>query len=244
MFAWRYLSFESWGRLASEGRLPVSQLSSFEDSSECMVPALALATRFQKPDYENPPLSAIDAYHLGYVESDKYATCWFLDDHESIAMWDLYIGRDNERRPKTRVAIAVSVVDLMKLAPLGSLASPVRYVRYDDEGSDFQFERPELWPFIKNWGYRHEQEFRIVVDGSSGALDIGPDPRWGWVRNSDLLGIIKRARVFGARRETIEGMQRQVGEVPDYHIVGQSRAFPDTFTAGRDGYAWHADFNP
>ena len=208
MFAWRYLSFESWARLEADPRLPVSRLSSFEDSSECMVPALALAARYYKPDYDKLPLSAIEAYHLGYVESDKYATCWFLDDHESIAMWDLYVGRDDQHMPLPGLAIAVPFVDLLKLAPASSLAAPVRYLRYDDEAVDFQYGRPELWPFIKNWGYRHEQELRIVVDEAYGDIEVGPDPRWGWVRNTNAVFCAVETHPTIATRTTNERTRR------------------------------------
>ena len=90
-----------------------------------------------------------------------FLSCWYMAEHESAAMWELYAGREGR-------GIAIrSRFDAMEAAlppdfPHSIYAGTVRYVDYNrDEipvGNSF-------YPFVhKRLSYQHEQELRLVID--------------------------------------------------------------------------------
>jgi hypothetical protein len=91
-----------------------------------------------------------------------YISCWHMDQHESDAMWKLYM------KANTGIAIQTTLGRL-KESMTGDkdhkvCIGKVRYIDYDTE------EIPEnnaFWPFLhKRASFRHESEVRAILFGA------------------------------------------------------------------------------
>jgi hypothetical protein len=229
---WRYLTEPAWDRLITDPRVPVTRIAGFDDAFECAVPAFVEGHRTQFKDAQSLLKAAA-------LERRKFASCWFAHEHESIAMWDLYVGRRN-----AGVAIAVLYAELQSLVPRGGLLGPVQYVRSDDASATVPLDRPDLWPFYKLWGYNHEREVRLVVPDDPAVVDIDfPEERWAHVRDTDLLCIVRMARVFSARKSAADVLGERVAAAAPGVDVGRTRAFPKLYRRGEDDW-WIEGMEP
>ena len=170
MLLWRYLTIDSWRRLVDDQRLPLTRIARFEDAFECAVPMLSDGRLLGEAPVSSSSME-IDFYRAAQ-QRKKWASCWFADEHESIAMWHLYVGNG-----EPGVAISVLHADLAAAIPNGVDLAPVHYVRQNDSSAEVAHDRPDLWPFIKIWGYRHEREVRVVplkmIANREGAVAAG-----------------------------------------------------------------------
>lgn len=101
-------------------------------------------------------------------QNTNYANCWYINNHESVAMWQLYSGSDS-------VAIRI---------PYKSLSNELIKKNFKLSGYNYQnlqfgnisyykFSDPvelgkiiiekEVMGFIKDYSFQHEQEFRLMV---------------------------------------------------------------------------------
>ena len=90
MGLWRYLSVESWNRLAVDRRLPLSRIAGFDDWHECSVPML-WAAHASPGDPNFARSEELWARRMSLL--DQFASCWFNSDRESFYMWELFVGR-------------------------------------------------------------------------------------------------------------------------------------------------------
>lgn len=234
MLLWRYLTVGAWERLARDPRLPLSRIAGFEDGFECALPSFIAQCKNPR-DPEMAKLHLMEAMR----ERRSFASCWFADEHESIAMWDLFIGRGDPG-----VALAVFNEDLRKMVPGNGQFGPVQYARHDDPTTDVAVDRPDLWPFYKLWGYRHEREFRLVVPDEPELVEHDADGRWGHLRGTDLLGLARSIRVFAPQKSLCDAMLERIrAEVPSTTDVGRSRAYPTMYRRHNDDW-WVEGMEP
>lgn len=98
----------------------------------------------------------------------SYASCWYVDNHESVAMWQLYSRRDS-------VAIRIPFKALDEQLSGGHFEpslnhieclkyGKVQYAKFNniDELRSLP-DAADLQGFLKDRGYQHEKEFRLVV---------------------------------------------------------------------------------
>lgn len=230
---WRYVDFGWWDRLVADPRLPLTRLAAFEDAFECSVVGWLHRALPGGHDLATDQLFADAAA----TQRLNFASCWFADDDESIAMWDLYVHRGPRLRVtadllghvvgyQPGVAIAVERDDLQHLAPSGAILDDVRYVRPPIPlGTSFPWDSPRQWPFYKFWGYRHEHEVRLIVERTA-PIETTTNGRFGALNGTDLLSLVRCARVFSPRaREEDDLIARVKREAPHVQIE-RTHAYP------------------
>lgn len=234
MLLWRYLTLEAWDRIAEDPRLPLSRIAGFEDGFECALPSF-IALRRNPADQDAAELLLASAMQ----ERRSFASCWFADEHESIAMWDLFVGRG---RPG--VALSVFSEDLRKIVPTSGRFGPVQYARHDDPTAGLAVDRPDLWAFYKLWGYRHEREVRLVIPDDPELVDYVADGRWGYLRDTNLVEITRTIRVFAPQKSTCDAMLQRIGtEISPRTDLERSRAYPAMYRRFDDDW-WVEGLEP
>ena len=120
--------------------------------------------------------SAKERLHNGHLQSLKimpkyaYASCWYLGDIESAAMWKLYGGTNN------CVAIRTTIFDLQEALDesddddLGIMH--LRPVRYIDESSSVDAQNYLKPMFEKRKSFSHENEFRALYLLRKGLVNL------------------------------------------------------------------------
>ncbi len=102
-------------------------------------------------------------------QDTNYASCWYINNHESVAMWQLYSKPDS-------VAIRIPFKDLLnELSNYNFNLPNHNYEKLTYGCVDYHqfnnFEKlcntdlkNDIQGFIKDSSFRHEQEFRIIVE--------------------------------------------------------------------------------
>ncbi len=244
MLLWRYMTVDTWRLFERDPRLGLSRIAGFDDAFECSLPLLAATHRARAGDAPaNSELTRL--FNLGAEQRRKWASCWFADEHESIAMWQLHVGRG-----VPGVAVAVLHADLLAATPNAATTAPVHYIRPDDHSAEAAIDRPDLWPLVKAWGYRHEREVRLVVPEAHGDVEISePSARWARLRSVDLRSMLRRCRVFDPNSASEVDVRRQVEAWAPGVDVTPSRAYPVVYQGvwryGMDpGHNWTSQLHP
>ena len=107
-----------------------------------------------------------------------------------------------------------------------AILDDVRYVRPPIPlGTSFPWDSPRQWPFYKFWGYRHEHEVRLIVERTA-PIETTTNGRFGALNGTDLLSLVRCARVFSPRaREEDDLIARVKREAPHVQIE-RTHAYP------------------
>ncbi|WP_323756094.1 hypothetical protein [Roseivirga sp.] len=185
LFLYRYITIDKLMDCLLNKRFPLTRLNLFEDKLEGITPQnLSLNLASDKIGKEIAPWIGEIVNHITLninpikrnslrrqkLDFQKYnfASCWFVNDHESVAMWQLYSSPDS-------IAIKIPVNSF-----LGELDSKrfdltgynhkkirygsVKYYRFDDIGSLSQLVTNEnIQGFLKDKSFSHESEFRVIL---------------------------------------------------------------------------------
>jgi hypothetical protein len=172
---WRYMDFTKFVALLDSRSLYFSSLAKLDDPFEGTLPAASLQVAKQqyKDFYKGlrgeKELGGESVEHVKHMKSINrltrpliYVNCWHMNDHESAAMWRLYI-KSNEG-----IAIQSTVkrlCDSFAVTRENVFVGKVRYVDYTRESHDV---RNPLQPaFLKRISFEHELELRAMVRQSS-----------------------------------------------------------------------------
>lgn len=219
---WRYMQVADWMRISADRRLGLTRLGAFNDGFECQLPSFVQETRQMASG--RPIDDAVARLHVAARrQMMNYASCWYADEQESIAMWERFVGRG---RPG--VAVGVLFDDLRRLVPAQAIFGPVTYVRLDDPDTDVCIDRPWLWPLFKLWGYRSEHEVRVIISRKDELLETDDDDRWGYLKGSDLMAIVRKVRVFAPTFSETQQLEKIVGETIQSGVTFTS-AYPHLF---------------
>lgn len=126
---------------------------------------------------------------------EKYlVSCWHINEHESAAMWSLYL-RSNEG-----VCIQSTYRRLRSCLPKCVLIGEVKYIDYQTEG----FSSGMVFNFImhKRKSFGHERELRAVFWEMDGTPDAQPyktkiEPAGLWIE-VDLPSLIETVHISPA----------------------------------------------
>jgi hypothetical protein len=175
---WHYMDFYKFAALLQNKALWLSRLDCFQDKYEGWLPRSV-----------RDALSALVVENQGYgsftypeLQKRVCASCWHINEHESIAMWALY-------SPKAGIAVC-SRVSLIRKAILkdfdpgawGLYGNVVRYTdlaTYEELLLNARTGRPVVKAselHLKRHGFAHEREYRLtstlenVEEGTPGKL--------------------------------------------------------------------------
>lgn len=161
---WRYMDFTKFVSLVDSRRLYFTRADKFDDPFEGSWPKMNVVARQYVPP-EIPP-EAQDNFrrHMASMSEinrnwPKFnaINCWHMNDHESAAMWKLYLKSDEGIAiQSTYRKLKDAITDDEKFF-LGT----VKYIDYESEWID---AGNLLSPFVhKRKSFEHEREVRAVI---------------------------------------------------------------------------------
>lgn len=149
---WRYLDFTKFISLLDTSKLFFTRVDLFEDPFEGSLPKKNVELRSQ---YANPDeRSKIDKHWRVCIA----ANCWHENEHESAAMWKLYLkSGEGVAIQSTYAKLKQSVIDQKDIVRIGE----VQYIDYEtemikEEGLTKPF-------FYKRKSFAHENEIRAII---------------------------------------------------------------------------------
>lgn len=174
-FLWRYLDIHKFLDFLRKKRFLFARMDQFEDVLEG-VPVVAMEAYMELLKNSKISLaelglsysdnSALDGLDPGIKkivinQVSHYVSCWFMEQRESMAMWNLYSNPES-------VAIRVSFQKLKNLlipdlsGEYGEryIGGKVSYQNFISEGEYFKMKVVAL---RKDLSFQHEKEFRFVV---------------------------------------------------------------------------------
>ncbi|WP_197065028.1 DUF2971 domain-containing protein [Vibrio hyugaensis] len=106
------------------------------------------------------PPEAIDQIikHTDQLKKEMFISCWFASDHESAAMWKLYLNSNEGIAIKTDHD---SLCEQIEKSTLKARTIKVTYIDYDHHPIPFS---NLFYPFVfKRLSFAHENELRVMV---------------------------------------------------------------------------------
>jgi hypothetical protein len=174
---WRYMDFTKFVSLIDTRRLFFTRADKFEDPFEGSWPKINVDARKEAlPELKSKDR---DEYLKMMESSEKYnkewrrfnaVNCWHANEHESAAMWKLYLKSDE--------GIAIqSTYRLLKKSIIDDETVYIGKVKYIDYETEYIDARNLLSPFVhKRKSFEHEKEIRGVVlkwpQPNDGALNL------------------------------------------------------------------------
>lgn len=196
---WRFLDFTKLVDLLDKRALFFCRSDRFEDPYEGSYPAKFLlrqgevARRYEEKHNYTPP-HCVPEFRKKLREYVAI-NCWHMNEHESAAMWSLYLKSDEGvaiRTTRKRLEIALKgaheSLDADDIWLVGTV--PVRYV-------DFQEDDPNLGDIgafsLKRKSFEHERELRAVLWRSKNRSIEGlePLPSCGLLVPVDLSALVE-----------------------------------------------------
>lgn len=190
---WRYMNYERFVSMLERGTIYFTQPSQFEDKNEGLM-SLDWQTMIalfddgeqahndltsQYPNIPSPPyISYSEWLEIFIYGREEYGvSCWHSNKSQSLAMWDLYVGKGKDGIAITttferlynalimynsRLLIgAVEYLDLMGHKYLSHRLNerPKGVIKYHEESSSTPLDTL----FRKDLSYNHENEVRAVI---------------------------------------------------------------------------------
>jgi hypothetical protein len=157
---WRYMDLTKFLSLLENRSLFFPRADQFDDPYEGAWSRAGVALLRDPATSGGLPLHAVDHILKSAEDNRKqmFISCWFASEHESAAMWKLYL--------QSSEGIAIqSDHDSLKMAleraPLRVRTTMVRYVDYDTEPIPFG---NVFFPFVhKRLSFAHETELRAII---------------------------------------------------------------------------------
>ncbi|CAM1341807.1 DUF2971 domain-containing protein [Tenacibaculum amylolyticum] len=188
-YLYRYVSIEKLISFLNTGSLYFARMDSFEDNLEGIIPydiVELFANYDDLPSLEerNPEISKeiwkdIENHRAGKLtklqesllnrQKERFVSCWFLSDAESIAMWDLYatdgfLIRFDRQYLQNLVKLRK---DLQEKIPQDSndllVAGRVRYQNFNEVHLDEEGKLIRYSGFRKHVAFKHEAEYRFIL---------------------------------------------------------------------------------
>lgn len=181
---WRYLDFTKFVSMLDTKSLFFTRADRFEDEFEGSVPKKhALLRDVQLKEMVDKGLlneeyrNDFFQIHNQNAKKEKGINCWHMNEHESAAMWKLYL--------KSNEGIAIKstykkLVNSLSTSPYNIFIGKVTYIDYD---KDFFPFNNGFYPFVhKRKSFIHEKELRAIIwfeDGINSPLLHNLDLSYG-----------------------------------------------------------------
>jgi hypothetical protein len=157
---WRYLDFTKFVSLLETQKLVFPRSDLFDDPYEGAFSIEAIRQLRAALARDKYDTKAVDQYvnSIPFFKSQMYISCWHASDHESAAMWKIYL------QSPEGVAIRSDCDALSAALEKSSLMariSMVQYVNYEKVAIPLD---NAFFPFLhKRLSFAHENELRAVI---------------------------------------------------------------------------------
>lgn len=182
---WRYTDFTKLLSLVENRRLYFPRADQFDDPYEGALSHEGVRLLRDLERNGGMPAGAVERFldATAQLRQEMFLSCWYASEHESAAMWKLYL--------QSREGVAIrsdcdSLARTLDRSPLMARISMVRYVDYDRAAVPFG---NLFFLFVhKRLSFAHENELRAIVwssedinkpqvqkDATSLSIDVRPD---------------------------------------------------------------------
>lgn len=164
---WRYMDFTKLISLIDSRRLFFTRVDKFNDPFEGSYPKINVQARGHLPEEITKDMTEEQINKLteslkksGEINKNwpRYTAinCWHMNDHESAAMWDLYL--------KSNEGVAIqSTYSKLKKSLTDEQETYLGVVKYIDYDTEFLDSGNLLSPFVhKRKSFEHEREVRAL----------------------------------------------------------------------------------
>jgi len=157
---WRYMDLTKLLSLLESGSLIFPRADQFDDPYEGAWSRAGVELLRNPATSGGLPAHAVDKLldHTEVLRRQMYISCWCSSEHESAAMWKLYLQSTEGVAIKTDHDTLLAALDL---SPLRVRTTMVKYVDYDNVPIPFD----NLFsPFVhKRLSFAHEAELRAII---------------------------------------------------------------------------------
>lgn len=157
---WRYMDFTKLLSLLENEQLLFPRADQFEDPYEGSWSKAGVALIRDPNLNAGLPQHAVDLIlsHMDVMRRETFISCWFANEHESAAMWKLYLQSPEGiaiRSDHDALSVALDA------SPLRTRTSMVNYIDYDQTPIPFG---NLFFPFVhKRLSFAHESELRAII---------------------------------------------------------------------------------
>jgi hypothetical protein len=164
---WRYIDIHQLLYFLNTETIFFAPLSSFEDPLEGFSKKnLNAAAEHQSAT------KRFDHRDLREQQQQMYASCWFLGDSESMAMWETHSNPDSVAlrfHARSLIDLILRNAETFQPGDLIELTfGKVDYVKlFQLNDQELEKYNHEFVGFLKDKSYKHEEEFRFIVTQSA-----------------------------------------------------------------------------
>jgi hypothetical protein len=181
-YLWRYMNLKKFLSFIIDRKLHLKRLDRFEDKNDGIFANL-LQLRLSLGEIKKRGgkiLLEKEELKLRKVQKRLYASCWFVGDRESMAMWKIFSNPDSvavriryrhlsEIFSKRKFSCNVESIEGISLGK-------IRYYDHNNGKGRKALKDPEKFlAFSKDESFSNEREFRIVIKSEEGSRDEHPD---------------------------------------------------------------------
>ncbi|HWX65037.1 MAG TPA: hypothetical protein VNZ27_01290 [Rhodanobacter sp.] len=153
---WRYMDFTKFVSLLENKKLFFPRADSFEDPYEGTLTRATVHWMLNA----GIPAGAVDhtVENTNQWRQQVFVSCWCANDHESAAMWKLYLQTSEGVAIKSKTGLLATELDR---SPLSVSMTSVNYIDYD-----LSILPPNniFYPFVhKRLSFQHETEIRALI---------------------------------------------------------------------------------
>lgn len=199
---WKYQSFEKTISMFDSGLLFFSRVDKLNDDLEGKFPLNNLINLHNEHPLD-PIEERIDAENIlklqEWYRNNTHVNSWYIGDKESLAMWKLYSNNTGVVLKSSIKKIKSAYQDRFKIH-----YGKIQYLDFNDYDDETGINR--IFPasdierlfFIKDFSFKHENEFRLIFHLENGDFDPISNSLHenGLHLNFDLNILIDEVRVF------------------------------------------------
>ena len=157
---WRYMDLTKLLSLLESNRLFFPRSDKFDDPYEGAWSQAGVKLLRDPTTNGGMPPEAVESFiaHAEQMKQQMFISCWFTSDHESAAMWQLYLQSPEGIAIKTDRDSLTAAIDA---APYKGRTTIVRYIDYETTPIPFG---NLFFPFIhKRLSFADENEIRAII---------------------------------------------------------------------------------
>lgn len=164
---WRYINLHQLLYFLNTETIFFAPLSSFEDPLEGFS-----KKNLNAVEGEQPAEQKFNHRDLQEQQQLMYASCWFLGDSESMAMWETHSNPDSvalQFNARSLIDLILRNAENFQSDDFTELTyGKVDYTKlFQLNNQEFEKHNHEFVGFLKDKSYKHEEEFRFIVTQSA-----------------------------------------------------------------------------
>ena len=157
---WRYFDFTKFVSLLESGKLVFPRADKFEDPYEGALSQAGVRLLRDPETSPRLPPEAVETLveHSPWMQKAIFMSCWYVGDHESAAMWKLYLQSSEGVAIRTDYNTLAAVLED---APQNAVISLVEYIDYEKIPIPLH---NMLYKYLhKRLSFSHENELRAII---------------------------------------------------------------------------------